>query len=61
MKYMSAKEASEQWNISTRRVQVLCGQGRIVGAERLGNAWAIPKTASKPPDGRTKKAKEGQD
>lgn len=57
MDYMSAKEASKRWNISPRRVQVLCDQGRIAGAERLGNAWAIPKSAQKPLDGRTKEAK----
>ena len=39
--------------------QVLCEQGRIKGAVRLGWAWAIPKDAEKPEDARRRrKAKE---
>ncbi|MGB4379914.1 MAG: helix-turn-helix domain-containing protein [Bacillota bacterium] len=54
MDYLTAKQAAEKWNISPRRVQVLCEQGRIKGAVRLGWAWAIPKDAEKPADLRTK-------
>ena len=57
MNYINAKEAAEKWNISVRRVQILCKQGKIRGAERLGNIWAIPKDAVKPLDGRTRKVK----
>lgn len=57
MNYINAKEAAEKWNISVRRVQILCKQGKIRGAERLGNIWAIPKDAEKPLDGRTRKVK----
>lgn len=32
MEYMTAKEAAQKWNITVRRVQVLCSQGRIQGA-----------------------------
>ena len=58
MDLMTAKEASRLWGITARRVQFLCEQGKVNGAERLGNAWVIPKTTSKPIDGRTKKAKQ---
>jgi len=51
---MTAKEAAQKWNITVRRVQVLCAQGRIQGATRLGNIWAIPKDAKKPNDARSK-------
>lgn len=54
MEYITAKEAAEKWGISQRRVQVLCEQGRVLGAVRLGWAWAIPKEADKPVDARTK-------
>ncbi|NMC64110.1 MAG: helix-turn-helix domain-containing protein [SAR324 cluster bacterium] len=54
MEYITAKEAAEKWGISQRRVQLLCEQGRVVGAVRLGWAWAIPKEADKPADARTK-------
>lgn len=50
--YMSIKEAAEKWNVSTRRVQVLCTEGRITGAARLGRTWAIPANAEKPVDKR---------
>ena len=40
--------------ITPRRVQVLCAQGKIPGAVRFGVTWAIPKDAVKPKDGRYK-------
>jgi hypothetical protein len=54
MEYITAKEAAEKWGISQRRVQVLCGQNRVNGANRLGWAWAIPENARKPRDSRLK-------
>ena len=54
MEYMTASQASRKWNISQRRVQVLCASGRIPGVFRLGEAWAIPKGAEKPSDNRRK-------
>lgn len=60
MDYITVKEAAEKWNITVRRVQVLCIQGRIKGATRLGNMWAIPTDAGKPLDGRTREAAENQ-
>ncbi len=54
MDYMTAKEAAKKWEITPRRVQVLCAQGKIPGAVRFGVAWAIPKDAVKPKDGRYK-------
>lgn len=56
MDYLTAKQIAQKWNISPRRVQVLCEQGRIKGAVRLGWAWAIPKDAEKPEDARLKKS-----
>lgn len=52
MEYISAKEASENWGISKRRVQLLCNSGRIYGVTRVGNMWLIPKEAEKPRDAR---------
>ncbi|MFN4201165.1 MAG: helix-turn-helix domain-containing protein [Fervidobacterium gondwanense] len=57
MDYLTTKQAAEKWNISLRRVQVLCEQGCIKGVVRLGWAWAIPKDAEKPDDFRMKKDK----
>lgn len=53
LSYMSAKEAAEKWNISQRRVSVLCSEQRIDGAMMVGNMWIIPSTAEKPIDKRT--------
>lgn len=55
MKYITASQAAEKWQISQRRVQVLCSEGRIEGVFKLGENWAIPEDSRKPTDGRTKK------
>ena len=54
---MTVKQASRKWNISDRRVRVLCENGQIDGAYRIGKIWYIPDNADKPADGRIK-AKE---
>ncbi len=53
LSYISAKEAAEKWNISQRRVAILCGENRIDGAMMVGNMWIIPSNAEKPIDKRT--------
>lgn len=58
MKYMSTKEASEKWNISDRRIRVLCNDGRINGAVKFGRNWSIPWDAVKPFDAREGVGKE---
>jgi len=57
---MTAKEASELWGLTPRRVQILCDVGKVNGAQRLGNMWVIPKGTLKPIDGRTKAAKHNK-
>ena len=57
VEYMSISEAAAKWNISNRRIQVLCVQNRIPGACRIGNMWAIPKEAEKPMDARIRSGK----
>jgi len=52
IQYQSAKETAEMWNISRRRVQILCEQGRIDRAFKLSAVWVIPKDAVKPEDRR---------
>jgi len=51
--FISAKEAAEKWNISQRRVSILCSENRIFGAMMVGNMWIIPANAEKPIDKRT--------
>ena len=54
MNYISVREAAERWEMTPRRVQVLCNEGRIDGAQRVGNVWTIPENADKPIDARKK-------
>ncbi len=46
--YITADQAATIWGISIRRVQVLCGEGRVPGAAKHGNVWFIPETTTKP-------------
>lgn len=52
IQYMSAREAAEKWNISQRRVSILCSESRIPDVGMLGNMWLIPRNAEKPVDAR---------
>lgn len=60
LSYISAKEAAEKWNISQRRVSVLCSENRINGAIMVGNMWIIPANAEKPVDKRIAKKDKGK-
>lgn len=53
MEYISAKESAKKWNISQRRVAILCCENRIEGSAMVGNMWIIPANAQKPIDGRS--------
>ena len=57
MDYISIKQLSEKWEISTRRIQILCRDGRIPGAMRIASIWAVPANAQKPKDARIKSGK----
>lgn len=46
--YVSVEQFAEKCDLSIRRVQVLCSEGRIPGAEKIGNIWFIPENATKP-------------
>ena len=54
MTLLSVSQTAERWGISPRRIQVLCGEGRIPSAVRVGHAWVIPDSAEKPDDARIK-------
>ena len=65
MKYISAQEAADRWNLSRQRIITLCNNGRIEGAQKAGAIWIIPDNVQKPSDARIKsgkyiKRKEGQ-
>ena len=52
--FITAKQASEKWGISDRRIRVLCSEGKISGAYQEGRGRKIPVNAKKPADGRYK-------
>ena len=54
MEYLSISQVAEKWMLSTRRINVLCSEGRIPGAMKIGSYWAIPEDAEKPADARIK-------
>ena len=58
--FISVNDAAKKFNISKRRVQILCEQGRIRGANMVSGVWLIPDTAAKPVDRRRKTIDENQ-
>lgn len=54
---ITAKEAAKKWGICERRVRILCVEGRIDGAKKIGSIWVIPEEAEKPDDKRIKSGK----
>ena len=55
--FLTVKQVAEKWNISDRRVRILCAQGKIKGAYQEGRAWKIPSDVTKPEDSRYKSVK----
>ena len=53
---MTVKETAKLWDISERRVMILCKEGKIDGATKKGRSWVIPSNAQKPADARYKKS-----
>ena len=58
--YLTIQQVAEKWGVSIRRINALCNEGKIDGAMKFGNTWAIPKDAEKPVDGRVKSGKYQQ-
>lgn len=60
MEYLTTTEMSKIWNLSSRRIGILCSAGRIDGAIKKGKMWLLPVDANKPADARYKTNKEQQ-
>ena len=54
MEYLTTVEMSKVWNITSRRIGVLCAQGRVKGAIKKGKTWLLPADAIKPKHARYK-------
>lgn len=50
--YLTVNEIAKKWNLSPRRVQIMCASGEIQGAIKFGRAWAIPQDTKRPNDRR---------
>ncbi len=57
MNYLSVAETAKKWNVTCKRVQILCNKGRISGVVKAGKVWLIPEDAQKPIDIRIKNGK----
>ena len=47
MGFCSIRQISEKWEISVRRIQVLCAEERIPCAVKIGYSWTIPANTEK--------------
>ena len=50
--YITVNELADLWEMAPRTIQMMCSQGKIPGASKFGNAWAVPRDAEKPVDKR---------
>lgn len=48
MNYTSVEIIARRWNLSMRRVETYCSEGRILGAQKQSGVWIIPDDAIKP-------------
>lgn len=58
MNYIKVSQAAEKWELSARRVRILCQENKIEGVIRKGNLYMIPENAQKPADGRRKASRQ---
>ena len=56
MEYIDVRHAANLWQMTERRVTLLCRENRIPGAKKDGKLWLIPDDSEKPADGRAKAA-----
>lgn len=54
IEYLTTTEMSKLWNLSSRRIGVLCVEGRIDGAIKKGKMWLLLADATRPADARYK-------
>ena len=60
MKYISVKDAANLFDVTPRRVQQMCMEGRIPGAIRISNVWLVPEGVKRPKDLRKKEDAKDQ-
>ena len=50
--YATVQEIADKWGLTKRRVQKLCEDGILPGAEKFRTVWMIPENVERPKDGR---------
>ena len=50
MEYLPVSQVAEKWGIKQRRIRVLCTEGRVPGAYKVGAYWLIPEDVEKQKD-----------
>lgn len=58
MNFLTTAEQAKVWNISQRRVAILCKEGRVEGAMLKGKTWLISEGVEKPIDPRKERKSE---
>jgi len=58
MNFVPSSVKAKEWGISQRRVAILCKEGRVPGAELIGNRWFMRADALKPGDPRKAKKRD---
>lgn len=48
MNYITVETTAKKWDISERRIQIYCSEGRIDGAIKQSGVWLIPEDAVRP-------------
>ena len=49
---LTSTEMAEKWDVSARRISLLCSEGHLEGAFKKGKTWLIPEETPKPDDQR---------
>ena len=52
MEYRPIKEVADEWGLTVRRLQMLCMEGKIPGAKKIGKLWVVPANPKRPRDNR---------
>lgn len=55
--YKTVSEIAMEWSLNPRTIQIMCSNGKIIGATKVGNVWVIPNNSEKPLDLRIKSGK----
>jgi len=50
--YKTVKEIATEWGVTLRSVQIMCVNGKIPGAKKMGKIWVVPADTVRPFDNR---------